>query len=771
MIICTNCKKELPDDARFCDGCGTKVEQDGTFIFCPACGSKISSKYEFCPECGSNIMQQLGDEKKQPGGKPKTRVKEKKIACILLVLVVLLGAGAGSVCLIRSRGKDYTNRLLYVKKNKLFMTDEKGENGGVLSKKLGENNENIFQTIGSDLCDYITVYKDDKRIVYPEKMSYVYYEDDYEDDEDSVEDYGYYEYSLYYRSLKDSDMEPVKIDSGIQNTYQVTKDGNRIFYQKDSGLYVYDFDKKEKIATDVKEYKINDDGSRVVYFCETGLYYKEDGKDKQKLSDSVCNNGSVFYVTGDFSKVYYVTEDFELCQTTVDGRESKIADKVSGMGDVQVYDSGELYYIVSEELKLKVADYITDDMSPSEPLTEPEYPEEPEYPDWDDYEDEAAYDKAYSKYEKKYKKWEAAYDEYLAAYEAYEAAAEQSGTIAAIMQAEFSVPKTTYYYYDGKTAKELGSVIGEYAGFEETSEKPAILFRVTENESLPNLDLSTAWQIGLSNETFYDMIEEGKPDFVVSQLESAFEGAAREDSEIRLAVGSVTQNLFSVGEVQMCSINSNGTCITYLEDNNLMQIEVKDGKAQKAVTYDTDVAVYHFLDDTHDDILYFKDCDDDKSIGDLYRNKVKIDEEVKFGQFSEDFCVVDDLIYYCKDFDAKSETATLMVYGGGKAKEIATDVFDFEVENQKLYYITDWDDGNVAGSVYSVEDDKPVKMADDVYQFYVLGDGSFYYLTDYDSDEWTSDLYRYLEKEDKLIESDVQGVMVPGIALQRVEEE
>ena len=27
MKVCTNCKKELPDDAVFCDNCGTRVEE------------------------------------------------------------------------------------------------------------------------------------------------------------------------------------------------------------------------------------------------------------------------------------------------------------------------------------------------------------------------------------------------------------------------------------------------------------------------------------------------------------------------------------------------------------------------------------------------------------------------------------------------------------------------------------------------------------------------------------------------------------------------
>lgn len=68
MAFCAQCGKQLPDNARFCPGCGAaagvsengtyttrREEYAGTVIKCPSCGAQLSSFTAICPECGHEI--------------------------------------------------------------------------------------------------------------------------------------------------------------------------------------------------------------------------------------------------------------------------------------------------------------------------------------------------------------------------------------------------------------------------------------------------------------------------------------------------------------------------------------------------------------------------------------------------------------------------------------------------------------------------------------------------------------------------------------------
>lgn len=52
---CINCQKELPDQARFCTGCGKKIPR------CPTCGSLLTQRIRFCSKDGTCIPQDILD--------------------------------------------------------------------------------------------------------------------------------------------------------------------------------------------------------------------------------------------------------------------------------------------------------------------------------------------------------------------------------------------------------------------------------------------------------------------------------------------------------------------------------------------------------------------------------------------------------------------------------------------------------------------------------------------------------------------------------------
>jgi len=54
---CPNCQTENPDLAKFCKGCGAKLEAPtaGAAVFCKACGEPIKQGAKFCPKCGTGV--------------------------------------------------------------------------------------------------------------------------------------------------------------------------------------------------------------------------------------------------------------------------------------------------------------------------------------------------------------------------------------------------------------------------------------------------------------------------------------------------------------------------------------------------------------------------------------------------------------------------------------------------------------------------------------------------------------------------------------------
>ena len=73
-VICKNCGQELADNAKFCRGCGAKVEapeapaaEEMSSLNCTSCGSPLKAGSKFCPASGANVYRVIGDE---TGGGP-----------------------------------------------------------------------------------------------------------------------------------------------------------------------------------------------------------------------------------------------------------------------------------------------------------------------------------------------------------------------------------------------------------------------------------------------------------------------------------------------------------------------------------------------------------------------------------------------------------------------------------------------------------------------------------------------------------------------------
>ena len=54
-MFCKNCGTEINGTARFCRGCGAKVEQKPDSSVCPACGAAVKTGVKFCGNCGATL--------------------------------------------------------------------------------------------------------------------------------------------------------------------------------------------------------------------------------------------------------------------------------------------------------------------------------------------------------------------------------------------------------------------------------------------------------------------------------------------------------------------------------------------------------------------------------------------------------------------------------------------------------------------------------------------------------------------------------------------
>ncbi len=53
--VCPKCGATIPGGAKFCPGCGEKVEAVAGAAFCPQCGAKLAPGTKFCPQCGAKV--------------------------------------------------------------------------------------------------------------------------------------------------------------------------------------------------------------------------------------------------------------------------------------------------------------------------------------------------------------------------------------------------------------------------------------------------------------------------------------------------------------------------------------------------------------------------------------------------------------------------------------------------------------------------------------------------------------------------------------------
>ena len=349
MKVCSKCGKQFLDTAKFCDICGIELveevqrteEPKEEWIFCTNCGTKLKADSQFCHQCGATMVAKKTKRKKgkgkyeEAGGSRSSKRGIAILVSVVIVTVVALGVWFGINQFSNSSGANNHYGMI-LKDNELSVLELKKPDEALIEITEELCDEDLSEYDLYDINSFVTWRKNGTLVFFPDKIDY---------DEGNI--------SIYYRDLGDRESENVKIDSGV-SCYFVNDAGDLVTYIKETNndaLYQYNFDSKEKIASDVYRVFVSAKGD-VIYFLdyEGTLYVKKLGEDKRKLDSDV---EYINYVSADYKTVYYIKNQ-SLYRIGAETEKQKIAADVAEV--IKCYDSGQVYY--SKNVETKLIDYI-----------------------------------------------------------------------------------------------------------------------------------------------------------------------------------------------------------------------------------------------------------------------------------------------------------------------------------------------------------------------------------------------------------------------------
>jgi len=689
-MFCSNCGKELPENSKFCGGCGQRVEVKSEEIPvqnpvvqevpvqepAPVEEVPVQPAAPVVPEAAPAAPKAAP---KAPAVAPKAQAPKKRgkllIAAVAAVVVIAIVVG-----LVASIGGGAPARYVYI-------TDD-GELMYVQDLKKPEAIE-----ISDEVQGYLlaTVTDDGKYLYYVEM----------DEDEDSG--------TLYRVALAKAAkaVEPEKISSNVTG-FRVLENGNAYYYKEGSSntqIWLYDGNDTTKLVSNYYGIYGTDEDQKYLYYYE---YDDEWRRTTYRVSlsadaedERLIKNADYVYSAYDAVHfVYGVEEETDegyrerLYVETLDGDKEKITNNLYNVYGIQEDgDKLSFYYTVVNSEEIPLYDLVEDNVKMDVDLENLEAPSYNDYEPWYGmYEDDQGIYYENRAREKFYIN-PADYPEldddvdiaYATAEDLYNAAmAEYEAAFIYERLNENTYYVTTYdlYYYDNGESTQIATGLNSTIRYAKNAD--VLMYTKAADFSTPVADLQ-----GLLDGEYEPYIAD--PDETVAYDQSNYIYILRTLVEQREAESGYTVYQ-----------NKNGNESELLKEEDLEEIGSIYALSDKEL-------VWRVCIDEEWSLRTYKV---DKN-GLTYKETIAEDESITATMDSDA-----GALYYFTDVDNEDKEGDLFCYSNGKVEEIAKGVTGlFWTEDQRFIASNyDFDDKNRVGTVELALDkkSKDVEITDEL---------------------------------------------------------
>lgn len=733
-MICPNCRRELPDDTKFCGGCGTRMTPPAQQPAQPSVQYAEPMQYSQPVQFADPVFDQpnfdmpgypadpASNGKKARGEKPQILEKVKAVfgkipakyltiggiaAAALVVAIVLICVFAGG-----SGGHAVSGQpegALYLKDSQLYYSDfSKKAPYEVTDDLLDDASSANLRSYASDIANTIHVTPDGNTMFYMDKL-----------DRDGTG-------TLYYRSLTNFGKDAVKISGGVSR-YTVSENGKLVTYLKNGTLYQFDMKEEIKLGKDVSSYRVSGDGKIIYYRNSEGNWYVLKNGESEKIGNDI----TIEYITEDFSTVYYMNGD-KLYKKTIGKDKEKLVSDVEGVTDIR--EDGTFYYAKPAELEL--SDFFVEDTDEYDGLMEMLAEETLEFSE-------------------------------IGYYNGKE------GTIIGENCTDSDMTGNVLYYMQCDLSGAGGIKLTELVDFYYNSDYYYVVDAAAHmvQEQLAETEVTYIAVNGTTSvlevENIYDM--------VVSQDEKTVYVLA--DVDYEKSEGTLYQVTLSGGKIKEVAEYDDGVYTErgcyyasyYGMEYSESFIYFKDVQESAGDLYvngemvDSDVYVRSTVRYNADrkELVYYVDYDAEKEAGVLKawdgKNGIEIYDE------TESYSIMDNgnvMVSY----DEKDDIVTLAIWNGKELTEISDDAYFYaELSDGDLLVSTDYSSKNYAYTLNLWNGKELTEISEDVYSYTVMPNGDVLYLYDYSTSKYEGELYLFNGKKAQLVDEDVAALItLPG---------